>query len=418
MDSNERLNVWHNESHVGQLWQDSNTLIGFQYEDEWVKNGFAISHQLPLTLEPFTPIEKKAHIFFANLLPEAGAREHIVRDLKLANNDFELLKAIGSECAGTLSILPDNITPSQVTSYKRLNEDELYTILLRKGSITHCIAKTKLPRLSLAGAQDKLPIYVDGENYYLPEDSSPSTHILKFEISGYKHIPAYEYFLAQLAKYINLPTVECDLKKHRDIYFLQVTRYDRLPKEGDIIQRCHQEDFCQALGYSYDKKYQNSGGPSFFDCYNLIQTVSADPLVDGENLLKWQVFNLLTGNSDGHAKNLSLIYQKNNQFRLAPFYDLVCTRAIERIDPNLALSIGNQYDPGHVTHSDWLDLSKSCEIHPKQLEKYLIEVAEGLKDCLDSCIENFEAQHGEYPALQRVKKIVLKQRSKLLNSLK
>ncbi|HIP52798.1 MAG TPA: HipA domain-containing protein [Chromatiales bacterium] len=90
------------------------------------------------------------------------------------------------------------------------------------------------------------------------------------------------------------------------------------------------------------KKYQDSGGPTFADCYQLLQDASTDPAIDIQNLLRWQIFNVLAGNSDGHAKNLSLLYLKNDGIRLAPFYDLVCTRAIERIDYHLAFDVGGQ----------------------------------------------------------------------------
>ena len=72
-----------------------------------------------------------------------------------------------------------------------------------------------------------------------------------------------------------------------------------------------------------------------------------------QHLLRWQAFNVLAGNSDGHAKNLSLLHQANGEVRLAPFYDLVCTRAIERIDYRLAFSVGDEKNPGIMTLKHW-----------------------------------------------------------------
>ena len=95
------LNIWSDQSLVGYLWRNPLGYMGFRYDDQWLKQGgFAISCTLPLGHNDFTPEDGIAHRFFANLLPEGGAREQIVRDLKIANTDFDLLRAIGGECAG------------------------------------------------------------------------------------------------------------------------------------------------------------------------------------------------------------------------------------------------------------------------------------------------------------------------------
>ena len=52
----------------------------------------------------------------------------------------------------------------------------------------------------------------------------------------------------------------------------------------------------------------------------------------------WVFFNFLTGNMDGHAKNLSLMYQ-GKQVRLAPLYDMMCTDIYEDLSKKLAMKI-------------------------------------------------------------------------------
>lgn len=417
MTNIDALNVWYQQSLVGQLTRDIAGNIGFKYEKSWLNDGFAISHQLPLSEKEYIATEGKAHRFFANLLPEANARMHIVRDLKIANSDFELLKAIGGECAGALSILPDDCRPNSVAKYKQLSSEEFKQILQRKGSVTNFVLENVRPRLSLAGAQDKCPIFFDGNDYFVPQDAAPSTHIVKFDVIGYRHILAYEYLLAQLARVIDLPVVDSQLKKLDDEYFLMIKRYDRIVTDKTNIKRLHQEDFCQALGIGYERKYQQEGGPSFHECYALIQRVSTKPVIDSENLLKWQIFNFLAGNSDGHAKNLALIYDENQKVRLAPFYDLVCTRAIERIDTKLAMSIGGEFKPGMITISHWQQLAKDCGINESYLRKTLQNIAENLLDNIVNTIENFEKAHGNYPALQRVQQVVTKQCKRILKPL-
>ncbi len=107
------LNVWNENTLVGHLWRNPVDYIGFRYDADWIAaDGFAISQTLPLRAEEFSPEHSIAHRFFANLLPEGGVRDRIVRDLKIPNSDFDLLRAIDGEHAGALFILPVERAPS------------------------------------------------------------------------------------------------------------------------------------------------------------------------------------------------------------------------------------------------------------------------------------------------------------------
>lgn len=76
---------------------------------------------------------------------------------------------------------------------------------------------------------------------------------------------------------------------------------------------------------------------------------------------------MLAGNSDGDAKNLSLLYLPGGIARLAPFYDLICTRAIAWIDERTAFSVGGERNPGLVTSDHWEALAKECGVNARYL---------------------------------------------------
>ena len=406
----DELNVWYENQLVGYLWRNQHGFIGFRYDEAWVeKENFAISLMLPLTKESYVGEENSiAHCFFANLLPEAGVRNQIVRDLKIPDTDFDLLRAIGGECAGALSILPVEKVPvsEKDYDYELLDEKKLEQLIKQGGQITFKRDNSdKRPRLSLAGAQNKCPVLLKKGTYYLPINEEPTTHILKFEVKDYKNVPAYETFTIQIADEIKLPVVNIKLCNSKEGFFTEVERYDRrISKEK--IERLHQEDFCQALGYSYNKKYQNDGGPSFSECYKLVRDVSTDPEIDTDNLLNWLIFNFLGGNSDGHAKNLSFLYALDGSIRLSPFYDLVCTRAIERIDSNLSFGIGEEFDPGKINKKHWEVLAEECEIGKRYLLNKVKETAEILIESIKTSRETFENKYGEYQALQRIEQVI------------
>jgi serine/threonine-protein kinase HipA len=404
------LNLWHEQRRVGQLWRNPAGAIGFRYDPEWIAGGgFAVSRSLPLVAREFAPEEGTAQRWFANLLPEGAVREHIVRDLKLPNTDFDLLRAIGGECAGALSILPVAQQPSGQRHYRALTENDLADLAARRGQIYAAWPSDERPRLSLAGAQDKCPVLLRDDQYFLPQGEAPSSHILKFELADYRHLPAYETFTTELAMAIGLPVMDIALRAVGRTRYAQIARYDRVWDERGGVQRLHQEDFCQALGYGHEKKYQQHGGPSFAQCYRLVQEASSEPAIDVQHLLRWQIFNVLAGNSDGHAKNLSLLHLPDDATRLAPFYDLVCTRAIARIDTHLAFDIGAERNPSVITPNHWEALAKACDVRPQFLGNLVRETAAALQESLGPVREAFEARYGVYPALQRIEKVVTTQ---------
>ncbi|RKZ36604.1 MAG: hypothetical protein DRQ37_03800 [Gammaproteobacteria bacterium] len=409
MNDPDALNVWHEQRLVGTLRRNPIGAIGFRYDADWIAGGFAISLSLPLATVEFAPEASIAHRFFANLLPEGAVRDQIVRDLKLPNTDFDLLRAIGGECAGALSILSVDRAPSRERHYRPLTEADLVKLATRHGQIYTAGPADERPRLSLAGAQNKCPVLARDGHYLLPLGEAPSSHILKFKLADYRHLPAYETFTMQLAGAIGLPVVDITLRAISKIRYAEIGRYDRIIDEQDEVQRLHQEDFCQALGYGHESKYQEHGGPSFAQCYRLVQDASSEPALDAQHLLRWQIFNVLAGNSDGHAKNLSLLYQPDGEIRLAPFYDLVCTRAIARIDEHLAFDVGGERNPSLITRAHWESLARACDVRTRFLLALLEETAARLQDRLALVRESFEAQFGAYPALHRIEQVVNRQ---------
>lgn len=411
-DLPDKLNVWFSGKLAGVLERDSAGRMAFRYDDSWMESGsVALSLSMPLRHEEFDPSDGVAHRFFANLLPEGEARRRIVRELKIPDDDFELLRAIGGECAGALSILEVDEHPTSDREWRELTKEELTALVSSSGRLwsEEQVNDCSSLRLSLAGAQDKCAVIIREGVVHMPKGDTPSTHILKFESPHFKHVAAYEVMAMWLARAAGLPVVDIDFKSVDRVRYVEIRRYDRVVEKSGMVQRLHQEDFCQALGLSHQKKYQEYGGPSFADCFSVVRNHSAEPALDVPNLLRWQIFNVLAGNSDGHAKNISLLYNADGAVRLAPFYDLVCTRAVEGIDHRLALFVGAESDPGMVLGERWKDMAKACDIRSDYLLGMVREMAETLVELWPSTLDAFQEAHGDYPALQRMEKVIVKQ---------
>ena len=416
MEGADALRVWWNREPVGTLYRDAQGRMGFRYDERWSRGrGEAISVSLPVRPEPFEPETLRAHRFFANLLPEGAARASIVRQLRITDTDFDLLRAIGDECAGALTILAEGRTPPDDARYRELDGAAFERLVRTRGLLPDEGTRgTHRPRLSLAGAQDKCALHRYGEAWLEPLDGAPSTRILKFESPGFANVLVYEAFLTALARRVGLPVVDVELGRVASgARFLSVRRYDRTQVGNAAVERLHQEDFCQALGIGHERKYEADGGPTFPDCVELVRSHSIDPVVDVERLLSWQAFNAVAGNSDGHAKNLSLLHAPRAGVRLAPFYDLVCTRAIARVDARLAFSIGCQRRPADLEGRHWRAFADACDVGHRFVLDLVRHTLEATVEAVAPTRTEFERRHGPTSALQRVERVIATQTKRL-----
>jgi serine/threonine-protein kinase HipA len=172
------------------------------------------------------------------LLPEEDQRTAIARALGVSpDNPFRLLAALGGDVAGALSFLPAGEAPTRPLGDRvplaALSEEEL-TATLDRLPYTPMLAGEGLARLSLAGAQSKLPVrLVEGE-IALARDHMPSTHLIKPEPERFAGLAANEGFCLALARAIGLDAAHAQWRKVGQRPFLLVTRYDRETAGGHL----------------------------------------------------------------------------------------------------------------------------------------------------------------------------------------
>ena len=130
----DELHVWHRDQLVGFLCRDADDRIGFRYDADWVRNGFRLSVQLPLTTAAFEPGDPRAPFFFRNLLPEGEARSRLLSLRRLPDSDFVLLREYGGDCAGAISILPGDMDPTSTARYAALSEEMLHQLVQDRGA--------------------------------------------------------------------------------------------------------------------------------------------------------------------------------------------------------------------------------------------------------------------------------------------
>ena len=375
------LHVWWDGKLVGQLTQDRHGELGFGYTDDWLRNENAqpLSASLPKREEPFS--RRECRPFFGGLLPEDSQRNAAAQALGVSSgNDFALLDGLGGDVAGALQLLPPGQPPEEPDFDRQptaLDEADLIGVLDALPTRPLLAGEEGL-RLSLAGAQSKVPVVlVDGE-IALPVPGQPTTHILKPPIARFPGTTENEAFVMRLAAEIGLDVAAVQPRVIGNREFLLIERYDRSVGTDGSIQRIHQEDFCQALSVPPELKYATEGGPTLETCFSLLRSISLRPALDVLKLLDAVILNLIVGNADAHGKNFSILYHESGP-RLAPLYDLLSTVAYPELSPRLAMRIGTQATLGELNAEGWAAFASSARLGLPLVRRRLAEICESAK---------------------------------------
>ena len=373
------LEVWLFADRVGTLALVDGRL-SFRYAPGWLSrpDALALSASLPLQAEPFD--DRTSRPFFAGLLPEGQMRRLIAQRFQVSGqNDFALLDHIGGECAGAVSFLEPGQalrTSAQGDDVQWLSDEEVVALLDELPRRPMLAGRDGL-RLSLAGAQDKLPVVFDGERIGLPLEGAPSSHILKPAIVAVEDSVINEGFCMALAEAMQLKPAKAKIHVVLDRPFLLVERYDRVVIAPGHRQRLHQEDFCQALGVVPEMKYQNEGGPDLTQCFDLVRRATRPSAPQVLRLFDYVIFNALIGNHDAHAKNFSLLYSGKPPV-LAPLYDTLSTAVYPTLTPKMAMKIGSKYKFSEVEARHWDQFAEAAGLAKAQAKRRVLSLAKSL----------------------------------------
>lgn len=400
------LEVYLLDNRLGHLWLDDRRRFVFQYDPSWLAASHAtpLSLSLPLQEQPYT--DDTARPFFSNLLPEAEIRRILAGQLGISEqNDFALLCEIGQECAGAVSVLPEGLQPRLKPGYRELSDEELQNLIAELPKRPFLFGEEGV-RLSLAGAQSKLPVYMEGDRVFLATGNAPSSHILKPPIPGLKETVENETFCMMLAAQMGLAIPKVFLRPGRQRLYV-VERFDRERNEAGTVRRLHQEDFCQARGVLPHQKYESEGGPTLAECFSLLKRHSARPAADQKTLLTWVVFNMLAGNADAHPKNLAILFTPEGP-RLAPFYDIICTRVYPDLTERLAMRIGGENRPEWIGKRHWDRFAEGVGIKPRFIHRVVKETAKRLFSAVDEVALEFSTRYGHAAIVEEIAALIRK----------
>jgi serine/threonine-protein kinase HipA len=392
------LTLWADGRRVATLGHEPmNDLWSLDYDPHWVDvpQAFPLSPALPFVPPATGHAAGAVKRFVENLLPEGRALDIAAATCRVAkSNVFALIHALGAETTGAFRFWPAGEEPPSIAAAppREVGRSELDQRLNERDATPLAVWDGKV-RMSIAGVQDKLMVYLDGPleeggRMFLAEPPLASTHILKPDPgrAATPHLVVNEHFCMSLARRIGLPAADASIyRTPRPV--LVVRRFDRVVREaaaGPVVQRLHVIDACQAADLPATYKYERNFG-SGEHVRNIREGVSFQVLFGRVEhtlnkaaarftLLRWALFQFLIGNSDAHGKNFSFFVQRQG-LEPAPWYDLVSVAQYPGIDHELAMAYGDAFSLEAVGAFQLADFARRCGIDRRLLKREAARLA-------------------------------------------
>lgn len=194
-------------------------------------------------------------------------------------------------------------------------------------------------------------------------------YILKPQTAHYINLPENEDLTMHLAELAKIKTVPHSLIRFKDGSLAYITKRIDRDKKGRKIPM---EDMCQLTEKLTEQKYKGSHE----QIAKKIVEYSAYPVLDLINYFEVLLFCYLTGNTDMHLKNFSLYKgtgettfggAEQNQYSLAPAYDLLSTKlVIPEDNEELALTLNGK--KRKLKRIDFDSLLKSFKVDEKAIK--------------------------------------------------
>ena len=370
MNKIKSLQVFYNEKKVGTLALMKNNIVAFEYDSNWITNGFSISpFSLPLKKQVFIPrIDPFDGLYgvFSDSLPDGWGRLLVDRMLNSQNinpreiSQIDRLAIVGETGMGALSYKPEyNLLEDK--DYQE-DYDNLALSCKKILNTEYSADLDKLFKLggSSGGARPKILTKIDNEDW-----------IIKFPSSlDDSNIGKLEYLYSVCAKKckIDMPETKLFPSKISSGYF-GIKRFDRKKLSTGAIRKLHMISVSGLLETSH--RIPNL---DYNDLMQLTLNLTKS-FEEVEKLFRLMCFNVFSHNRDDHSKNFSFIYNEDlNKWELSPAYDLTYSYSIN--GEHATTINGNGVNPGL---NDILKVAEKIGLDKKKAEKIAIEIRETVR---------------------------------------
>lgn len=322
MRQSRTLQVLYDGRLVGNLAVTSARKVAFQYSEEWLETGFAISpFSLPLKEQVFLPTKEYfGGLFgvFGDSLPDGWGNLLLNRMLRKKGMKpeemtvLDRLAIVGKSGMGALTYQPEEDFSFEQEGY------DLDELAVQCQKILNTEYTEKLDELYLlggtsGGARPKIMTEIDGKDW-----------IIKFpdHVDGKDAgMMEYEYALCAKKCGINMTEVRLFPSKQCKGYF-GIKRFDRQEeksdKKGAGKKRIHMLTAAALLELDFEQPSLD-----YHSLMKLTKILTRDNEIDVKNMFRRMCFNVFAHNRDDHSKNFTYLYDEIKQvWRLSPAYDL------------------------------------------------------------------------------------------------
>ncbi|MBE6287681.1 MAG: type II toxin-antitoxin system HipA family toxin [Mediterranea massiliensis] len=181
---------------------------------------------------------------------------------------------------------------------------------------------------SVTGVQAKLSLDINRGGKNEPDRLTIvglwGNYILKPQSPKFTSMPELEDLTMKMAEAAKIETAAHSLIRMADGELAYITR--RMDRDSDGSKRS-MLDMCQLSNRLTEHKYRGA----YTQLADIIRNYSSTPMLDIQRFWEMVIFSWITGNSDMHCKNFSLLDREGIGYTLSPAYDLLAV-ALTGID--------------------------------------------------------------------------------------
>jgi serine/threonine-protein kinase HipA len=376
----EALDLYLHDRHIGTVRRDrAKHRVVIEWDSAYEGNALTLTESFGV-IPGRAPDTELASNFLGGYTPEGNQRTALAAKRGIDPDDlYAILNEFGGSIAGAITLRNPEESTSYHPDYDELAERTLAS-RLQQAIDEHDLGARDDSRSMLPGFQPKLLVARFDDVWLEPHGRAHSTHILKPRLQSRPEAIFNEFYSHELARHAGLAQFQSAIRTAGTMNYLAIERFDRHVMGGEVLLH-HQEDLAQALGLDWrdgDAKFQDhrlpsrTGRPSARLIGELLGSIPGGGRA-AEAWLRQLVYHVAIGNNDAHAKNVALLHLATGT-QLTEIYDAVPNLFQEgRIDWNLALSVGGNFDHRRVSVEALTQEALSWGVLPRQLVPTAIE---------------------------------------------
>ena len=363
--------------YVGKLAEQDGAIL-FQYTREFLESGINISpFKLPLSPEvkqdPKRTFDGLFGVFNDNL-PDGWGLLLLDRALRKKGSSLhaclplQRLALVGLHGMGALEYSPAIDQADEAVSVTELDALAEESLRVLRDAPVDAAQLDRLIQLngSSAGARPKILVNVTADHRIAQQNKDGEPWIIKFHSAHEAPdtgLMEYKYSIAAREAGLDMPETHLFPSATSPGYF-GVQRFDRVHS-----QKVHVHTACGLLHASHRE-------PSLtYESLLRLTLLLTKDIREVLKMVRLMVFNVRSGNRDDHSKNFSFLLNKENQWRMAPVYDLTPSEGINGEQTCMVNNKGKD-----ITEKDFLAAAATVDVDARTVREIMQQVDDALEN--------------------------------------